>query len=164
MEAIKPDSTLTPDEQPFLAINAEYYECFPHQPRPPLAIVAQQRRLAHQGSFRVAVVGAGPAGLYTADDLLTHPEISVDVYDRLPTPYGLVRAGVAPDHQHTKAVEKLFRQIEEQPSFRYFLGVDVGRDVSLAELEEHYDAVVYTVGASADRQLGIPGEDLVGSM
>ncbi|MBU1802585.1 MAG: FAD-dependent oxidoreductase, partial [Actinobacteria bacterium] len=164
VEAIKPDSTLTPDEQPFLAINAEYYECFPHQPRPPLAIVAQQRRLAHQGSFRVAVVGAGPAGLYTADDLLTHPEISVDVYDRLPTPYGLVRAGVAPDHQHTKAVEKLFRQIEEQPSFRYFLGVDVGRDVSLAELEEHYDAVVYTVGASADRQLGIPGEDLVGSM
>jgi ferredoxin--NADP+ reductase len=164
VEAIKPDSTLTPDEQPFLAINAEYYECFPHQPRPPLAIVPQQRRLAHQGSFRVAVIGAGPAGLYTADDLLTHPEISVDVYDRLPTPYGLVRAGVAPDHQHTKAVEKLFRQIEEQPSFRYFLGVDVGRDVSLAELEEHYDAVVYTVGASADRQLGIPGEDLVGSM
>ncbi|MDE0775711.1 MAG: FAD-dependent oxidoreductase [Nocardioides sp.] len=164
VEAIKPDSTLTPEEQPFLAINAEYYECFPHQPRPPLAIVPKQRRLARQGPFRVAVVGAGPAGLYTADDLLTHPEISVDVYDRLPTPYGLVRAGVAPDHQHTKAVEKLFRQIEEQPGFRYFLGVEVGRDVSLAELEEHYDAVVYTVGASADRALAIPGEDLVGSL
>ena len=164
VEAIKPDSSLTPDEQPFLAINAEYYECFPHQPRPPLAIVPRQRRLAREGSFRVAVVGAGPAGLYTADDLLTHPEISVDVYDRLPMPYGLVRAGVAPDHQHTKAVEKLFGQIEQQPGFRYFLGVDVGHDVSLAELEAHYDAVVYTVGASADRPLGIPGEDLVGSL
>ena len=164
VQAIKPDSALTPDEQPFLAINAEYYECFPHQPRPPVAIVASQRRLARAGAFRVAVVGAGPAGLYTADDLLTHPEISVDVYDRLPTPYGLVRAGVAPDHQHTKAVEKLFRQIEEQSAFRYFLGVEVGRDLTLTELEERYDAVVVTVGASADRTLSVPGEDLSGSL
>ncbi len=164
VEAIKPDSTLTPDEQPFLAINAEYYECFPHQPRPPLAVVSPQRRLARTGSFRVAVVGAGPAGLYAADDLLTHPEISVDVYDRLPTPYGLVRAGVAPDHQHTKAVETLFRQIEEQPGFRYFLGVEIGRDVSLAELEERYDAVVLTIGASADRPLALEGEGLSGSL
>jgi ferredoxin/flavodoxin---NADP+ reductase len=164
VEAIKPDTTLTPDEQPFLSINAEYFECFPHQPRPPLAIVPKQRRLTVTGPFRVAVVGAGPAGLYAADDLLTHPEVQVDVYDRLPTPYGLVRAGVAPDHQHTKAVERLFRQIEEQPGFRYFLGVDVGRDVTLAELEERYDAVIYSVGASADRPLGIPGEDLLGSL
>jgi ferredoxin--NADP+ reductase len=163
VEAIKPDTSLTPDEQPFLAINAEYYECFPHQPRPPLAIVPKQRRLSVDGPFRVAVVGAGPAGLYAADDLLTHPEIRVDVFDRLPTPYGLVRAGVAPDHQHTKAVETLFRQIEEQPGFRYFLGVEVGRDVTRAELEERYDAVVYSVGASADRPLGVPGEHLPGS-
>ena len=164
VEAIKPASMLTPDEQPFLAINAEYYACFPHQPRPPLAIVPQQRRLTVPGPFRVAVVGAGPAGLYAADELLTHPELQVDVYDRLPTPYGLVRAGVAPDHQHTKAVTRLFRQVEEQPGFRYRLGVEVGRDITLAELEERYDAVLYAVGASADRPLAIPGEHLPGSL
>ncbi len=75
-----------------------------------------------------------------------------------------MRAGVAPDHQHTKQVERLFRQIEEQPGFRYFLGVEVGRDLSLAELEAQYDAVVYAVGASSDKALGIEGEQLRGSL
>ncbi len=164
VEAIKPHTKLTADEQPFLAINAAYYECFPHPDRAPLAIVAKQRRLRVEGPFRVAVVGAGPAGLYTADELLRHPEISVDVYDRLPTPYGLVRAGVAPDHPHTKRVEQLFRHIEEQPRFRYFLGVEVGRDVTLEELGAQYDAVVHAVGAASDRRLGIDGEDLPGSL
>ncbi|WP_148615024.1 FAD-dependent oxidoreductase [Nocardioides rubriscoriae] len=164
VDAIKPDSVLTPDEQPFVAINADYYDCFPHRDRTPLSVVTKQRRLTRPGPFRVAVVGAGPAGLYTADELLKHPEIAVDVYDRLPTPYGLVRAGVAPDHQHTKRVEKLFRAIEEQPGFRYFLGLEVGRDLTLADLEAQYDAVVYSVGASADRSLGIEGERLRGSL
>ncbi|MCZ4497543.1 MAG: 4Fe-4S ferredoxin, partial [Marmoricola sp.] len=164
VDAIKPDSVLTPEEQPFVAINADYYDCFPHPDRTPLSVVTKQRRLVRGGKHRVAVVGAGPAGLYTADELLKHPEISVDVYDRLPTPYGLVRAGVAPDHHHTKRVEKLFRAIEEQPGFRYFLGVEVGRDLTLADLEAQYDAVVYSVGASADRSLGIEGESLRGSL
>ncbi|MDO9455282.1 FAD-dependent oxidoreductase [Nocardioides sp.] len=164
VDAIKPDTVLTPDEQPFVAINADYFDCFPHPVRTPLSVVAKQRRLTRRGPFRVAVVGAGPAGLYTADELLKHPEVSVDVYDRLPTPYGLVRAGVAPDHHHTKRVEKLFRAIEEQPGFRYFLGVEIGRDLTLADLEAQYDAVVYSVGASADRSLGIEGEQLPGSL
>lgn len=163
-DAIVPHTTLTASQTPFLAINAEYFEVFPHKDRTPLALVHPQRRLTRTGPFRVAVVGAGPAGMYAADELLKHPEISVDVFDRLPTPYGLVRAGVAPDHQNTKQVEKLFAQIESQPGFRYFLGVEVGKDVSHAELTARYHAVVYTVGAASDRALGIEGDDLPGSL
>lgn len=163
-DAIVPHTTLTAAQTPFLAINAEYFEVFPHKDRTPLALVHPQRRLTRTGPFRVAVVGAGPAGMYAADELLKHPEISVDVFDRLPTPYGLVRAGVAPDHQNTKQVEKLFAQIESQPGFRYFLGVEVGKDVSHAELTARYHAVVYTVGAASDRALGIEGDDLAGSL
>ncbi|MDN4175405.1 FAD-dependent oxidoreductase [Nocardioides sp. SOB77] len=161
--AVVPDTALTPEQEPFRELNAAYYDAFPHADRAPLALVPPQRRLQRPRPVRVAVVGAGPAGLYTADELLTHPEVTVDVLDRLPTPYGLLRAGVAPDHQHTKEAERLFRAIEEQPGFRYLLGVEVGRDVTSAELAERYDAVVWTVGASADRRLGVPGEDLAGS-
>ena len=162
--AIVPHTKLSADQQPFLALNAEYYETFPHPVRTPLALVPRQRRLARPGPFRVAVVGAGPAGMYAADELLRHPEISVDVYDRLPTPGGLVRAGVAPDHQATKQVERLFRQIESQPGFRYFLNVEVGKHLGHADLAARYHAVVYTVGAAADRALGIEGEGLPGSV
>ncbi|GAA5153080.1 FAD-dependent oxidoreductase [Nocardioides marinquilinus] len=164
VDAIKPAATLTPDERPFVALNADYYDCFPHHDRTPLAPVAPQRRLTRPGPVRVAVVGAGPAGLYAADELLRHPGMSVDVYDRLLTPYGLVRHGVAPDHPHTKRVETLFRAIEEQPGFRYALGVDVGRDVTHADLARRYHAVVHAGGASADRRLGVEGEDLPGSL
>ena len=163
-DAIVPHTTLTSAQQPFLTLNAEYFEVFPHSDRSILAPVHEQRRLTRKGPFRVAVVGAGPAGLYAADELLKHPEISVDVFDRLPTPYGLVRAGVAPDHQHTKQIEKLFSQIESQPGFRYFLGVEVGKDVSQAELAARYHAIVYTVGAASDKPLGVPGDDLPGSL
>jgi len=163
-DAIVPHTTLTEAQQPFLALNAEYYQTFPHRDRAPIALVHEQRRLRRPGPFRVAVVGAGPAGLYTADELLRHPEITVDVFDRLPTPYGLVRSGVAPDHPHTKQVEQLFAQIEQQPGFRYFLGVEIGKDLSLAELTARYHAVVYTVGAASDRPLGVPGTDLPGSL
>jgi ferredoxin--NADP+ reductase len=163
-DAIVPHTTLTGEQLPFLALNAEYFQVFPHADRTPLALVHEQRRLRRLGPFRVAIVGAGPAGLYTADELLKHPEISVDVFDRLPTPYGLVRAGVAPDHQHTKQIEKLFGQIESQPGFRYFLGVEVGKDISHAELTARYHAVVYTVGAASDKPLNIPGDDHAGSL
>ena len=164
VEAIKPDTRLTEDELPFLELNAAYYEVFPHADRAPLAVITPQRRLLDDARRRVAIVGAGPAGLYVADELLKHPEVSVDVLDRLPTPYGLVRAGVAPDHQHTKRAVDLFGAIERERGFSYLLGVEVGRDVSLAELEERYDAVVYAVGAASDRALGVPGEDLANSL
>ena len=164
VDAVVPHTALSEVQLPFLALNADYYQVFPHAGRTPLAIMPPQRRLTRRGPFRVAVVGAGPAGLYAADELLKHPEVSVDVYDRLPTPYGLVRAGVAPDHQHTKQVDQLFRAIEQQPGFRYFLGVEVGRDLSLEELTALYDGVVYAVGACSDRPLGIEGEQLTGSV
>lgn len=163
--AIQPDHTLTPAQQPFLSLNADYYDVFPHADRTPVAIVPEQRRLTRPGPFRVAVIGAGPAGLYTADELLKHPEVEgVDVYERLRTPYGLVRHGVAPDHASTKKAAGLFASIERQPRFRYFLGVEVGTDITLSELKERYHAVVYAVGASSDKRLGVPGEDLPGSL
>lgn len=165
VDAVLPEQWLSESQQPFTALNAEYYELFPHADRTSLAQVPEQRRLQRRGPFRMAVIGAGPAGLYTADELLKHPEVeAVDVYDRLRTPYGLVRHGVAPDHADTKRVTRLFTAIERDDRFRYFLGVEVGGDVTLAELRARYHAVVYAVGASADRRLGITGEDLAGSL
>ena len=164
VDAIQPHTSLTPQQEPFVALNAEYYDAFPHTDRTPLALVPRQRRLTRRGPFRFAVVGSGPAGMYVADELLRHPEVTVDVIDRLPTPYGLVRAGVAPDHQATKQVTTLFEAIEREPGFDYLLGVEVGRDVTHDELACHYDGIVYAVGAANDRRLGIPGEDLPGSI
>jgi ferredoxin/flavodoxin---NADP+ reductase len=115
-------------------------------------------------SFRVAVVGSGPAGFYAAAALLASElEIEVDMIERLPTPWGLVRLGVAPDHPNIKAVSRAFERTAAQPGFRFFGNVEVCKDVSHAELAGLYDAVVYSVGAQTDRQLGIPGEDLPGS-
>ncbi|MCW2856054.1 MAG: 4Fe-4S ferredoxin [Marmoricola sp.] len=160
--AIKPHTKLTEAELPFLALNELYFAEEPHADRTPLAVVPSVRRPAR--AARVAVVGAGPAGLYAADELLKHAGVTVDVYDRLPTPYGLARAGVAPDHQHTKQVSALFAAIEGQPGFTYRLNVEVGAAVSHEELATRYDGVIYAVGASADRALGIEGEELIGSI
>jgi ferredoxin--NADP+ reductase len=114
--------------------------------------------------FRVAVVGSGPAGFYAAAHLLAaDPPAEVDLIERLPTPWGLVRLGVAPDHPNIKAVSRAFEKTALRPGFRFFGNVDVGRDVLHDELARLYDAVVYTVGAQTDRSLGIPGEDLPGS-
>jgi ferredoxin--NADP+ reductase len=115
--------------------------------------------------IRVAVVGSGPAGFYAAGALLASgdPRVEVDMIERLPTPWGLVRLGVAPDHPNIKAVSRAFEKIAAQPGFRFFGNVELGRDVTHEELAERYDAVLYAVGAQTDRQLGIPGEDLPGS-
>jgi ferredoxin--NADP+ reductase len=115
--------------------------------------------------LRVAVVGSGPAGFYAADALLKseEPPVQVDVVDRLPTPWGLVRLGVAPDHENIKAVSRAFEKIAARPGFRFFGNVEVGSTVTHEELLQLYDAVVYTVGAQTDRSLGVPGEDLPGS-
>src|SRR6201993_1828175 len=116
-------------------------------------------------ALHVAVVGSGPAGFYAADALLKSeaPRVEVDVLDRLPTPWGLVRLGVAPDHENIKAVSRAFEKTAARPGFRFFGNVEVGRDVTHDELLHMYDAVVYSVGAQTDRQLGIAGEDLPGS-
>ncbi len=115
--------------------------------------------------LRVAVIGSGPAGFYAAGHLLAAElPVQVDLIERLPTPWGLVRLGVAPDHPKIKTVSKAFEKIAGKEGFRFLGNVEVGRDVSHAELAEHYDAVVYTVGAQTDRRLGIPGEDLPGSL
>jgi ferredoxin--NADP+ reductase len=114
--------------------------------------------------MRVAVVGSGPAGFYAAGALLSaDPPIEVDLLERLPTPWGLVRLGVAPDHPKLKTVSRAFERIAEQPGFRFLGNVEVGRDLHHADLARLYDAVVYAVGAQTDRRLGIPGEDLSGS-
>src|SRR5438046_5804093 len=116
-------------------------------------------------SLRVAVVGSGPAGFYVAGALLAseEPRVEVDMIERLPTPWGLVRLGVAPDHPNIKAVSRAFEKIAARPGFRFLGNVEVGRDVSHEELLELYDGVIYAVGAQTDRRLGIPGEDLPGS-
>src|SRR4051794_4404140 len=116
-------------------------------------------------SLKVAIVGSGPAGFYTADALLKSddPPVAVDMLDRLPTPWGLVRLGVAPDHENIKAVSRAFEKTAARPGFRFFGNVEIGSTVSHDELLAIYDAVVYTVGAQTDRRLGIPGEDLPGS-
>ncbi|MEZ4711237.1 MAG: FAD-dependent oxidoreductase [Caldilineaceae bacterium] len=115
---------------------------------------------------RVAIIGSGPSGFYAAGALLGQKTltISVDMFDRLPTPFGLVRYGVAPDHQKIKSVVKLFERTAANPNFRFFGNVHFGRDISHADLHRHYDQIIYAVGAQSDRRLGIPGEDLRGSL
>src|SRR5262245_30075854 len=114
--------------------------------------------------LRVAVVGSGPAGFYAAGQLLAADvPVEVDMIERLPTPWGLVRLGVAPDLPNIKAVSRVFEKIAERPGFRFLGNVEIGRDLEHADLMRLYDAVVYAVGAQTDRRMNIPGEDLQGS-
>ncbi len=114
-------------------------------------------------SHSVAIVGSGPAGFYCAEAICKKaPEVRVDILDRLPTPYGLVRSGVAPDHQGTKNVWRVFHRTAQRPQVRFIGNVEVGRDVLVGDLLEIYDAVVLAVGAAVDRKLRIEGEDLPG--
>ena len=114
--------------------------------------------------FRIAVVGSGPSGFYAAGFLLAHEEraVEVDMLERLPTPWGLVRSGVAPDHPRIKSVTRIFEKTVQHPSCRWYGNVEVGRHVSRDELLERYDAIVYAIGAESGRPLDIPGADLPG--
>src|SRR5205809_3437838 len=133
-------------------------------PRSRLARHPGSRIKAMSAPLRVAVVGSGPAGFYAAGHLLASDfPVEVDMVERLPTPWGLVRLGVAPDHPNIKAVSRAFEKIAAQPGFRFLGNVEVGRDVSHEELVALYDGVIYAVGSQTDRRLGIPGEDLPGS-
>ena len=115
--------------------------------------------------MRVAIVGSGPAGFYAAGHLLKQQEftVTVDMYDRLPTPYGLVRFGVAPDHEKIKNVTRVFDKVAAQPAFRFFGNVDIGKHMTLDDLKRHYHQICFATGAQTDKQMGIPGEDLSGS-
>jgi len=119
--------------------------------------------MAEADRLKIAVVGSGPAGFYAADALLRGaPPCAVDLFERLPVPFGLVRYGVAPDHQGIKRVQAAFERTAAQPGFRFFGNVEVGRDVSVEELRSGYHAVLFATGAALDRSLDIPGEDLDG--
>ncbi|MGO9352243.1 MAG: FAD-dependent oxidoreductase [Mycobacterium sp.] len=120
--------------------------------------------------YHVAIVGSGPSGFFAAASLLKAADtsdefdVAVDILEMLPTPWGLVRSGVAPDHPKIKSISKQFEKIAEDPRFRFFGNVVLGEHVGPAELAERYDAVIYAIGAQSDRPLKIPGEDLAGSM
>jgi ferredoxin/flavodoxin---NADP+ reductase len=120
--------------------------------------------------YHVAIVGSGPSGFFAAASLLKAADssedidVSVDMLEMLPTPWGLVRSGVAPDHPKIKSISKQFEKTAEDPRFRFFGNVAIGEHISAAELAEHYDAVIYAIGAQSDRSLNIPGEELPGSV
>lgn len=165
--AIAADSKLTPDQLPFVELNAAFYpkregKLPPTSKLAPVqaAPIVYPRR---SGPLTVAVVGSGPAAMYAADELLTQPGVRVNVFEKLPTPYGLVRAGVAPDHQSAKRVATLFDRIVGQPGFTFYLNVEVGSDVTHDELLAHHHAVLYAVGAPDDRRLDIDGVGLPGT-
>jgi ferredoxin/flavodoxin---NADP+ reductase len=170
--AIAPAARLTPEQQPFIALNASYYPERPaDQKLPPTSklapvIPAPQvlgNHSHHRGPLTVAIVGSGPAAMYAADELLTQHGVRVNVFEKLPTPYGLVRAGVAPDHQTTKRVTALFDRIGRRREFRFFLNVEVGKHLSHDDLLAHHHAVIYAVGAPNDRRLDIDGMGMPGT-
>ena len=166
--AIAPDTRLGPEQLPFVEINSSFY---PERPAgvklPPTSklapvVPAAEVRVRRQ-PLTVAVVGSGPAAMYAADELLTQRGVWVNVFEKLPTPYGLVRAGVAPDHQSTKRVTQLFDRVSRHRHFRFYLNVEIGKHLSHADLLAHHHAVVYAVGAPDDRRLGIEGMGLPGT-
>ncbi|MFI2085227.1 FAD-dependent oxidoreductase [Streptomyces rubiginosohelvolus] len=172
VDAIFPVDSLSAGQREYADINAAYYEG-----AEPLAAevdgpnfhawgepVFERNLPSDFGPLRVAVVGTGPAGMYAAQDLLLHTAAEVTLIDRLPVAGGLVRYGVAPDHPATKKVGDTFSRFHSHPRVRMHLGIEVGRDVTAEELSAHHDAVVYAVGASTDRRLGVLGEETPGCL
>jgi ferredoxin--NADP+ reductase len=162
--AIVADVDLTDEEEPFKELNAWYFENRHPHPAPQASSWSSALPPAEPGEpLTVAIVGSGPAGCYAAEALLRLDDgARVHVYERLPVPSGLVRYGVAPDHQDTKAVATAFEHALSSDRVTVHLGVEAGRDVSHEELLAHHHAVIYAVGAPSSRRLGIPGEDLPG--
>ncbi|MFJ9367757.1 FAD-dependent oxidoreductase [Nocardia sp. NPDC101769] len=162
VDAIFSEDDLLASLARFRDINAAYFQRHPLESNfEPL--VAPSRAPKELGTLRVAIIGAGPAACYAAEELLRRADVEVELFDRLPTPYGLVRAGVAPDHPGTKSVAGLFESAFRREALQYRLNVEVGKHISHEELLAHHHAVIYAVGAATDRHLGIPGEDLPGS-
>lgn len=164
--AISADTRLVPEQLPFVELNASFYPKREGKlpPTSKLAPVLEAPEV-HQRSDRpltVAIVGSGPAAMYAADELLTQRGVVVNVLEKLPTPYGLVRAGVAPDHQTTKRVTWLFDRTTRMPGFTFYLNVEVGAHISHADLLAHHHAVLYAVGAPNDNRLDVEGMGLPG--
>jgi len=162
VEAIYSEEELPSGLERFTEINAAYFQRHPLdakliQPSPPGRVAKEL------GTLRVAIVGAGPAAAYAAEELIRRADVEVEMIDRLPTPHGLVRAGVAPDHTGTKTITTMFETPARRDNFQYLLNVEVGKHISHDELMRHHHAVIYAVGASKDRNLDIPGEALPGS-
>ncbi|MEB3979992.1 FAD-dependent oxidoreductase [Mycobacterium sp. 663a-19] len=166
--AIAPDTRLEPKQLPFVEINASFY---PERPAgeklPPTSklapVIPAPEVRARRRPLTVAIVGSGPAAMYAADELLTQHGVRVNVFEKLPTPYGLVRAGVAPDHQNTKKVTRLFDRVAGHRHFRFYLNVEIGKHLTHSELLAHHHAVLYAVGAPDDRRLDIEGIGLPGT-
>ncbi len=166
--AIAPDTRLEPKQLPFVDINASFYPKRPPDVKlPPTSklapVIPAAQVHARRQPLTVAIVGSGPAAMYAADELLTQRGVRVNVFEKLPTPYGLVRAGVAPDHQNTKRVTRLFDRVAGNRRFRFYLNVEVGTHLSHADLMAHHHAVLYAVGAPDDRRLEIEGMGLPGT-
>ncbi|MFT4200707.1 FAD-dependent oxidoreductase [Gordonia sp. (in: high G+C Gram-positive bacteria)] len=169
--AIVPGHRLTPEQQPFVGVNAAHYDAdlfanekrFPVDmgKRLPLAPVTTPRPLQAPPQH-VAIVGSGPSAMYAADELLRLPNVTVTMYERLAKPFGLSRYGVAPDHTHTRAVMHLFDDIARHPRLRILLNCEIGRDLSLDQLRERHDAVLWAGGAPTDKSLDIPGTEADG--
>ncbi|MGW5755755.1 4Fe-4S binding protein [Nocardia rhamnosiphila] len=162
VEAIFSEDDLSASLARFREINAAWFERHPLESNlDPIATPVRPPK--DLGTLRVAIVGAGPAAAYAADELLRRCDVQVEMFDRLPTPWGLVRAGVAPDHPGTKTVAGMFESAFRRDTLQYYLNVEVGKHITHEELLAHHHAVLYAVGASSDRRMGIPGEDLPGS-
>ncbi|MEU6122543.1 FAD-dependent oxidoreductase [Streptomyces sp. NPDC047123] len=174
VDAIFPVDSLPPAQREYARINAAYFEGDAAEeagpaPRGPNFHAWGEPSFprvlpADFAPLKVAVVGTGPAGMYAAQDLLLHTNAEVTLIDRLPVAGGLVRYGVAPDHPATKKVGDTFARFHAHPRVRMHLGLAVGTDVTPEEIAAHHDAVIYAVGASADRRLAVPGEELAGSI
>ncbi|UVO12384.1 FAD-dependent oxidoreductase [Mycobacterium sp. SVM_VP21] len=169
VDAIVPHTKVMAEQLPFMEINKSFY---PERPAgvklPPtskLAPILPAAELHQRGKYplTVAIVGSGPAAMYAADELMTQQGVLVNMFEKLPTPYGLVRAGVAPDHQRTKLATRLFDEISSRRGFQFFLNVEVGKHLSHADLLQHHHAVLYASGALHDRRLEIDGMGLPGT-
>lgn len=167
VKAIEPGFDLPEEALPYEDLNAQYFRDPSHQGYARTPITAEERRQdwGGHGTLRVAIVGSGPAASYAAEELLGRRglAVQVDMFERLTVPWGLVRSGVAPDHQATKATADDFHRTARHKNFRLFLDVEVGERISHEDLDARYHAVIYAVGAMGDRRLGIPGETLPGS-
>jgi ferredoxin/flavodoxin---NADP+ reductase len=161
VDAIYYEDDLPAELERFRDINASFFQQYPLQME--AAPAGSDHAAVEPGALRVAIVGAGPAACYAASELARIGGVEVDMFERLPTPFGLIRAGVAPDHQRTKSVVNVFETAFTNPRFGCHLNVEVGRTITHNDLLAHHHAVIYAVGASKSRDLGLPGDELQGN-